>query len=199
MAKHNTKIWLFILPLVVFGGFVFMLAGRIGQTPEITTNTALYRPLPSFQLPLLSDTTRQMSNADLPKHAYILNVWGSWCPTCRVEHPFLVQLAAEGVPIVGVNYKDELSDALGYLASGGDPYLYSLQDKAGDLALDLGLMGAPESFIVDGEGRVRLHIVGELHEGNWTTSVKPCLQALDNPALDEATKDSACKAQVGGQ
>lgn len=187
---------LFLVPIVLFGLLMVMLALRLGKPTDIVANTATGRDMPSFSLPLLGDGGRVFSNDDLPNHPFILNVWGSWCPTCRVEHPFLMQLSAQGVPMVGVNYKDELSDALTYLNQHGNPFLYSLQDSKGDLALDLGLMGAPESFVVDSAGQVRLHIVGELFEGNWQNEVAPCLTALNNASLSEADKNTACQGSV---
>ncbi len=193
MTAHQKRILIFVLPLVVFVGLIVMLGMRLGKPTDITTNTAMGRDLPAFSLPLLSDSNRIMTNADLPKSPYILNIWGSWCPTCRVEHPFLMQLFNHGVPMVGVNYKDEPADAFAYLNEHKDPFMYSIQDYNGTLAMDLGLTGAPESFVVDDKGRVRLHIVGELHEQNWASEVKPCLDALNDKALDETAKNSACQ------
>lgn len=190
-----TKKLMFIVPLVAFVALLVMLGTRLGKPSDITTSTALDKPLPAFDLPLLSDTKRRMSNADLPKSPFILNVWGSWCPTCRVEHPFLLELQKAGVPMVGVNYKDELPDALAYLNEFKDPFLYSLQDLDGRFALDLGLMGAPESFVIDKDGKVRLHIIGELHQDNWTNDVKPCLDAL--AGNDKQAQAQACQS-VGG-
>lgn len=185
----NNKL-LFIIPLAIFVGLIIMLALRLGKPSDIVVSSAMNKPLPSFKLPLLNDNNKVYANQDLPKTPFILNVWGSWCPTCKIEHPFLVQLHSQGVPMVGVNYKDDPKDALTYLNEHKDPFLYSLQDYKGNFALDLGLMGAPESFIVDGKGVVRLHIVGELHEQNWQEQVKPCLDALTNN--DEATIAKVC-------
>lgn len=102
-------------------------------------------------------------------------------------------LHGQGVPMVGVNYKDELSSALNYLNDYKDPFVYSVQDYEGKLAMDLGLTGAPESFVVDKAGVVWLHIVGELHEQNWTNQVKPCMNALNDDALDQTAKTKACR------
>lgn len=178
MKKSQMRIW-FLIPLIVFAGFIIMLYMRLGQPTEIVTNTALERPVPTFELPLLSDTSRIMSNANLPKQPFLMNIWGSWCPTCIIEHPFLMQLEERGVNLVGVNYKDEIGDALGYLNRGGDPFSMSVQDLSGQFALDLGLTGAPETFVVDGEGIIRQHIVGEVNESNWQSRIMPCLMVLN--------------------
>ena len=197
MKKSQIRIW-FLIPLVIFAAFIVMLYFRLGQPTEIVTNTALERPVPAFELPLLSDTSRIMTNDNLPDQPFLMNIWGSWCPTCIIEHPFLMQLEERGVNLVGVNYKDDIGDALGYLNRGGDPFSMSIQDLSGQFALDLGLTGAPETFVVDGEGIIRQHIVGEINEGNWQSRITPCLMVLNeadksnvSPDLDQVKE--ACK------
>ena len=197
MKKSQIRIW-FLIPLIVFAGFMVMLYLRLGQPTEIVTNTALERPVPTFELPLLSDTSRIMTNDNLPDQPFLMNIWGSWCPTCIIEHPFLMQLEERGVNLVGVNYKDDIGDALGYLNRGGDPFSMSIQDLSGQFALDLGLTGAPETFVVDGEGIIRQHIVGEINESNWQSRITPCLMVLNeadksnvSPDLDQVKE--ACK------
>ncbi len=189
MNKKQMKIW-FLIPLIVFFGLVVMLYMRLGDSTTIVTNTALERPVPSFELPLLSDTSRIMTNDNLPDQPFLMNIWGSWCPTCIVEHPFLMELEQRGVTLVGVNYKDEIGNALSYLNRGGDPFLMSIQDLSGQFALDLGLTGAPETFIVDGDGVIRQHIIGEINEANWQARISPCLQVL-NEANDANTVPDA--------
>lgn len=189
MNKKQMKIW-FLIPLIVFFGLVVMLYMRLGDSTTIVTNTALERPVPSFELPLLSDTSRIMTNDNLPEQPFLMNIWGSWCPTCIVEHPFLMELEQRGVTLVGVNYKDEIGNALSYLNRGGDPFLMSIQDLSGQFALDLGLTGAPETFIVDGDGVIRQHIIGEINEANWQARISPCLQVL-NEANDANTVPDA--------
>ena len=197
MKKSQIRIW-FLIPLIIFAAFIVMLYFRLGQPTEIVTNTALERPVPAFELPLLYDTSRIMTNDNLPDQPFLMNIWGSWCPTCIIEHPFLMQLEERGVNLVGVNYKDDIGDALGYLNRGGDPFSMSIQDLSGQFALDLGLTGAPETFVVDGEGVIRQHIVGEINESNWQSRITPCLMVLNeadksnvSPDLDQVKE--ACK------
>lgn len=195
--KKQLKIW-FLIPLIVFAGFIVMLYMRLGQPTEIVTNTSLERPVPTFELPLLSDTSRIMTNDNLPDQPFLMNVWGSWCPTCVIEHPFLMKLEERGVNLVGVNYKDEIGDALGYLNRGGDPFSMSIQDLSGQFALDLGLTGAPETFVVDGEGVIRQHIIGEINESNWQSRITPCLMVLNEANKRSVSPDpsqvkEACK------
>lgn len=197
MKKSQIRIW-FLIPLIIFAAVMVMLYFRLGQPTEIVTNTALERPVPAFELPLLSDTSRIMTNDNLPDQPFLLNVWGSWCPTCIIEHPFLMQLEERGVNLVGVNYKDDIGDALSYLNRGGDPFLMSVQDLSGQFALDLGLTGAPETFVVDGKGVIRQHIIGEVNESNWQSRITPCLMVLNdandkNISPDPAQVAEACK------
>ncbi|MBH0064190.1 DsbE family thiol:disulfide interchange protein [Psychrobacter sp. SZ93C1] len=197
MNKKQLKLW-FVIPLIVFLGFVVMLYMRLGKPTDIVTNTALERPVPTFELPLLSDTSRIMTNENLPDKPFLMNIWGSWCPTCIIEHPFLMQLEERGVNLVGVNYKDDIGDALGYLNRGGDPFSMSIQDLSGQFALDLGLTGAPETFIVDGEGIIRQHIIGEINESNWQSRITPCLMVL-NEANDKNVSPELSQVQEACQ
>lgn len=193
MSKKQLKVW-FLIPLIIFVGLMIMLYMRLGKPVEIIPNTALERPVPTFELPLLSDTTRTMTNDNLPKQPFLINVWGSWCPTCIIEHPFLMQLKERGVNIVGVNYKDEIGNALSYLNQRGDPFSMSIQDLSGQFALDLGLTGAPETFVVGGDGVIRQHIIGEINEENWQNRITPCLMVLNNA---NKTGDSPDAKQIG--
>ena len=178
LRKKQLKIW-FLIPLIIFFGLIVMLYTRLGKPVAIVTNTALERPVPTFELPLLSDTSRVMTNDNLPDQPFLMNIWGSWCPTCVIEHPFLMQLEQRGVNIVGVNYKDDIGNALSYLNQRGDPFSMSIQDLSGQFALDLGLTGAPETFVVDGDGIIRQHIIGEINEANWQSRITPCLRVLN--------------------
>ena len=197
MNKKQLKLW-FLIPLIVFIGLIIMLYLRLGKPTDIVTNPALERPVPAFELPLLSATSRIMTNENLPDKPFLMNIWGSWCPTCIIEHPFLMQLEERGVNLVGVNYKDDIGDALGYLNRGGDPFSMSIQDLSGQFALDLGLTGAPETFVVDGNGIIRQHIIGEINESNWQSRITPCLMVLNeannnNVSPDPTQVAEACK------
>lgn len=172
-----------------------MFFARLGKPTEVVIDNALNRPVPTFDLPLLSDPSKNVTNADLPKTPFLINVWGSWCPTCIVEHPYLMQLHEQGVPIVGVNYKDELENANGYLADGGDPFLFSFRDYSGSFAIDLGLTGAPETFVVDSENNIRQHIIGEVAEENWKARIEPCVSLLNKLGEQQADLSAADTAK----
>ena len=174
MAKPNKRLMLFIIPLIIFMILVVMFFMRLGKPTEINTSRLVGNPLPNLSLPLLSDTTRTITKADFPDTPFIL-----------------LKLHEQGVPIIGVNYKDELSEALAYLNKNQDPFVYSVQDFTGDFALDLGLMGAPESYVVGTNGIVYQHIIGEIGEKNWD-GIQHCLTAVADDGLSDAKKIKAC-------
>lgn len=184
------RLWLWLIPLLLFVGLAILLGSRLGEDPAIQVSQMVGKPLPAFSLPNLTDGAA-LTPQDLPKTPYLLNVWGSWCPSCVVEHPMLLEIAGQGVPIVGVNYKDTQTDALSYLAKHQDPFVLNVQDEAGGLGLDLGLTGAPETFVVDAGGVIRLHLVGIVDADNWRDRLQPCLQALTQ-ALTQAGSTDAC-------
>lgn len=187
---NKKQLW-FILPLLAFLLAIGLFYTRLGKDTTVVTNTSLNRALPAFSLPKLDNPSQKVSNGDLPKQPFLLNIWASWCVTCKVEHPFLLEMAKAGVPIVGVNYKDETKDALAYLNAHQDPFTLNVQDN-GDFAIDLGLTGVPESFVVDSQGNVRQHILGEINEQRYNQQVLPCMKALRANA-DEAKILEVCK------
>jgi len=109
------------------------------------------------------------------KGSFILNVWASWCITCRVEHPFLMNLKNQGIKIIGLNYKDERSDAIQWLDKYGNPYEITVHDLKGSLALDLGVTGAPETFLVS-NGKVVAHYQGEVNDAIWSNVFLPIIK-----------------------
>lgn len=183
MALQKRQLW-FILPLLAFLLAIGLFYTRLGKDTTVQTNTSLNKQLPALKLPSLGNPSEIITQAQLPKEPYLVNVWASWCLTCKVEHPFLMQMAKAGVPIVGINYKDETKDALAYLNEHQDPFKISLVDK-GDYGIDLGLTGTPESFVVDSQGNVRQHIVGEINEERYNKRVLPCMTALRAKAAED--------------
>ena len=175
-----------LMPFIIFIGLSIVLWTRLGVDPKIVPQATTDQLLPGFHLPRLVDGQLQTA-ANLPKEPFILNVWGSWCPTCAAEQPYLLKLAKQGVVLVGVNYKDQPSDASAYLVQHGNPYLLNVQDLQGDFGVDLGVTGAPESFVVDQEHRIRLHILGEVNDSVWREQLKPCLDRLNAHGAGQCT------------
>ena len=137
----------FILPLGLFVVVVGFLAVGLERDPRLVPSPLIGKPLPAFELGSLAAPERPLTRADLDGDIYLLNVWASWCAACRVEHPLLVDLARQGqLQLVGLNYKDELEAARQWLVERGDPYRLSLHDPTGQLGLDLGVYGVPETF-----------------------------------------------------
>tara|TARA_B100001093_G_C26822713_1_gene1012597 strand:- start:1530 stop:2069 length:540 start_codon:yes stop_codon:yes gene_type:complete len=173
----SSRFKLFI-PLIIFtviAAVFFRLESRIvsGEyDPSLLPSALIGHPVPEFSLASLS-TNRQLTSSDLPKQAYIINVWASWCISCRVEHSYLNALSQKGIKIIGLNYKDRPVDALQWLERLGNPYLFNLSDINGQLGLDLGVYGAPENYIVGADGIIRYRHVGILDDKVWRDKIAP--------------------------
>jgi cytochrome c biogenesis protein CcmG/thiol:disulfide interchange protein DsbE len=159
--------WKRWLPLAVFAALALLLFAGIQlnrvRDPNAIPSPLIGKPLPAFSLPTLHEPSRVVTQADLLGAPYLLNVWGSWCPECRVEHPVIDALARSGrLRVVGYNYKDAPDDAKRWLQQFGDPYALILADEDGRSAIDFGIYGAPETFLVDAQGVVRYKHIGAL-------------------------------------
>ncbi|MBL4820074.1 MAG: DsbE family thiol:disulfide interchange protein [Gammaproteobacteria bacterium] len=136
------------------------------------------KPLPEFQLEDVYDN-HLVGKQDLPDEMFLLNVWGSYCLPCLVEHPTLIRLSEENIiPIVGINYKDEQDAALDWLDTNGDPFSFSIMDVQGRLGIDLGVYGAPETFLIDKNGLIRYRHVSVIDEQAWKEIFVPAIEAL---------------------
>lgn len=165
------------LPLIIFVVMAAFLFRGLALDPQALPSALIDRPLPTFDLPAL-DEAQQLGREDLLGEVALLNVWATWCVSCRVEHPYLMQLAASGVPIYGINYKDEDAAATRWLEELGNPYRANIADREGSLGLDLGVYGAPETYLVDAQGVVRYRHVGVVDEQVWQTVLQPLYQQL---------------------
>lgn len=138
------------------------------------------KPAPQMDLPLLHDPGRRLTLADLRGAPFVMNVWGSWCPECRVEHPVITRFAlSKRVRFIGYNLKDEPADALRWLEQFGNPYLMVAADVDGRQALDWGIYGAPETFLVDAQGIVRWKHVGPVSDEIIADELLPLLEKLE--------------------
>lgn len=160
------------LPLILFAVLAGLLYLGLGRDPRTLPSALLDRPVPAFRLIRLADGQLQDETV-LHGEARLLNVWGTWCAACRDEHPYLVQLAQQGVPIVGLNYKDDPARAREWLQRLGDPYELVLVDADGRFGLELGIYGAPETYLIDSQGIIRHRHVGVLDEQVWQTRIEP--------------------------
>ena len=177
------KRWKLFLPLFTFLAFcMLLLAGLFIDNKTVLPSALLDREMPAFSLTRLEEG-EQITDSDLKGEVFLLNIWGSWCPACKVEHPKLVQLAEQGVRIIGVNYKDDPRQAARLLERQGNPYLYNIQDPEGRLGLDLGVYGSPEAFVVDHEGIIRYKHVGIVDARVWNGEIKPLYENLESERL----------------
>jgi len=171
-----------LLPLIAFVAMAFLLWIGLGNADRktIIPSPLIDKPAPAFNLPVLGQTDRSVSRADLEGQIYLLNVWASWCYACRIEHQTITDLANSGlVPVYGLNWKDDSSDAQAWLARFGDPYKLSLADISGRTGIDFGVYGAPESFVIDGEGKIRYKYIGPLNEDIVSQEIIPIVEQIN--------------------
>jgi cytochrome c biogenesis protein CcmG, thiol:disulfide interchange protein DsbE len=151
------------IPLALFGVTAAFLAVGLTLDPRELPSPLIGKRAPAFALPLLHQPDKVFSHDEMLGTVWVLNVWASWCVSCREEHAALTALArAGGAPVVGLNYKDEAEQALAWLGRFGDPYALSLYDREGRLGMDYGVYGMPETFVIDRKGVVRYKRVGIL-------------------------------------
>lgn len=177
-----------IFALVIIGLFFVGLMGLLyygvqqsGRAGRDALPSALIgKPAPAFDLPLLHEPGKRVTSADLAGQPYVMNVWGSWCPECRVEHPVLTKFAlTKRVRFIGYNLKDEREEALRWLEQFGNPYMMVLADVEGRTAIDWGISGAPETFLVDGKGIVRWKHVGAIDDTIIARQLIPALEKIE--------------------
>lgn len=169
----------FLIPVAIFILLGVLLAYGLKLDPRKIPSPLIGKPVPTFALPSVADPKRTVRSEDLRGRAYLLNVWASWCVACREEHPFLVELKqANAIPIIGLNYKDQRTDALNWLGTLGDPYELSVSDLHGHVGIELGVYGVPETFVVDKAGVIRYKHIGPLTPEVWRTKLVPVLKEM---------------------
>jgi len=167
-----------LLPVIVFAFLVVFFWRGLSLDPQKLPSVQVGQPLPEFKLPILKDQTKNLTPANLRGKISLLNVWASWCSACIEEQVFLIQLAQQGMPIYGLNYKDDSAKAAQWLVQWGNPYRLIGTDKTGKVAIDLGVYGAPETFLIDKHGIIRFRHVGVLDEKSWTQDFIPQIESL---------------------
>lgn len=169
-----------ILPLIAFMALAALLFVGVrmnsGKDTSAIPSPLIGKPAPALNLPELQMPESRLASSELKGRAFVLNVWGSWCVSCRVEHPIITDLAKSGAIVVGYNYKDTPEDASRWLAQFGNPFALILQDTDGRAALDWGIYGAPETFVIDADGIVRFKHVGPLTAEVVTDKILPLLK-----------------------
>ncbi|MGH8434025.1 MAG: DsbE family thiol:disulfide interchange protein [Pseudomonas sp.] len=171
-----------LLPLAVFLiGALFLYRGLFLDPSELPS-ALIGKPVPAFSLPSV-EGEKPLTQADLLGKPALLNVWATWCVSCRVEHPVLNKLAQQGVRVYGVNYKDDNAAALKWLKEFHNPYQLNIRDEQGSLGLNLGVYGAPETFLIDSKGIIRHKFVGVIDERVWREQLAPLYQGLVDEAV----------------
>jgi cytochrome c biogenesis protein CcmG/thiol:disulfide interchange protein DsbE len=169
---------LMLLPLAIFLMVAVFLYRGLFLDPTELPSALIGKPLPSFSLPSVEDPQQLVSAEEIKGKPALVNVWATWCVACKVEHPVLNKLSSQGVVIHGVNYKDENAAAQKWLKDFHDPYQLNIRDEQGTLGLDLGVYGAPETFLVDKHGIIRHKYVGVIDERVWREQLAALYQAL---------------------
>lgn len=167
--RERLKLFVPLLLFVVLAGLLYL---GLGRDPRALPSALVDRPLPALRLAAL-DEGRVMDAAELRGQAWLLNVWATWCAACRDEHPYLLELASQGVTIVGLDYKDDPGRARDWLRRLGNPYRTVLIDADGRFGLELGVYGAPETYLIDPDGVVRYRHVGVLDAAVWREQIEP--------------------------
>jgi cytochrome c biogenesis protein CcmG, thiol:disulfide interchange protein DsbE len=169
--------WPLLLFLALAG--VLVLALRREGDPQALPSPLIGKPIPSFALGRLQADQPTVSPQQFKGQVWLLNVWASWCTTCREEHPTLLKLAADsGVPVVGLNYQDKPDPAQAWLAQHGNPFTQVAMDADGRVGIDLGVVGVPETFVIDREGRIRHKVTGALTPEIVQTRLLPLIKEL---------------------
>ncbi|MCE2029960.1 DsbE family thiol:disulfide interchange protein [Sessilibacter corallicola] len=170
--------WKLFIPLAVFLALSVLFYRGLFLDPTELPSALIDKPVPEFELASLGQPGQTIENEDLLGKPYLLNVWATWCVSCRYEHPYLIQLAEQGVNIYGINYKDDTDEAVRWLERLGDPYQMNIVDQDGRLGVDLGVFGAPETYVVDSQGVIRYKHVGVVNQEVWQSTMAPIYSQL---------------------
>ena len=162
-----------VLPILIFLVILYFLYSGLNKDPTLIPSPLLGKPVPTFSSVTLIDN-HKINNNDLLGQIYILNVWGSWCYACSIEHNHLIDIYSRGtIKIYGLNYKDNRDSAIKWLKERGNPYKKNIYDSNGDIAIDFGVYGAPETFLIDKDGTIISKHVGPIDENYYNEVILP--------------------------
>ena len=170
----------YLIPLVIFVVLVIFLGIGLGLNPREVPSPLIGKPAPQFELVQLHQQDKKFARNDMLGKVWLLNVWASWCVSCREEHPLLMELATAGtVAMVGLNYKDRRDEALAWLKQFGDPYALSIVDADGRVGIDFGVYGVPETFVIDKAGMIRFKQIGPVTPQALKDKILPLIRQLE--------------------
>ena len=166
------------IPLALFVGLSLVLLLGLDKDPTELPSALVGEAFPVFNLPSLKDEQNVVTEQDFNGEVVLVNVWATWCFACRIEHPMLNKLSEQGVKIIGLNYKDQRAGALAWLVERGDPYQFNIFDAKGSLGIDLGVYGAPETYLVDADGIIRHRRVGVVDDRVWESEFRAIYEQI---------------------
>ncbi len=173
------KRFVLFAPLLIALIIGVVLYWGIGKDPTKLESARLGKPVPEFDLVSLQDPSKRLDTSIWKGQVVLLNVWATWCPTCKAEHPWLMEISqATDVPVYGLDYKDEKEAALEWLEKLGNPYVETIFDEQGSLGLNLGVYGAPETYVLDKKGIIRYRHVGAVNGDVWKNTLLPLVNQL---------------------
>lgn len=174
------------IPVIIFVAMAAAMWRGLSLDTRTLPSALLDQPLPEFEMRTLQEGDQLVTEADLPDEPFLLNIWGSYCIPCLQENPIFMEARANDVvPIIGVNYKDREQAALEWLDDNGNPFTMNIVDPEGRYGIDLGVYGAPETFIVDGDGVIRYKHIGTIDWQAWEDEIMPALAAVREGTLSE--------------
>jgi cytochrome c biogenesis protein CcmG/thiol:disulfide interchange protein DsbE len=179
---QRLKLFIPLIGFVMVAVFFYVMVNRIDQgeyNPQTLPSALVNKPFPAFSLNQLEQMDRTLTEKDMLGNISLVNVWATWCPSCHIEHGYLNYLSSQlGITIYGVNYKDKAPAAQRWLKTKGNPYSFNIFDPQGYLGLDMGVTGAPETYLIDHRGFVRMRFQGPLNETVWQEKFKPMIEQL---------------------
>ena len=170
-----------LVPVAIAALFGLFLWGLLNPSPNLPS-VLIGKPVPQFVLPPITGRTEGFSTADLQGKVALVNFFASWCVPCRAEHPFVTELARNGVPVYGINYKDKAADALAWLAELGDPFTRIGADTDGREGIEFGVYGLPETFVVASDGTIAYRVVGAITRATMDQTLLPLIRDLQRKA-----------------
>jgi len=176
---NRRRILTLSIPLIIFLAGCFFLFKGLYTDPRKLESVLVGENVPEFSSPDIYQLDKIHGTEIFKKQKLLLNVWATWCPTCYAEHQYLNQLAAEGIYIIGMNYKDNHRKAIKWLTDLKDPYQISLFDEKGMLGLDLGVYGAPETFFINSKGVIQYRHVGDINAQNWKNELSAIYENME--------------------
>ena len=173
--------WIYLLPLGILLLLVLLFYFGLGLNPRLVPSPLIGQAVPQFSLPALKNTNEVFTQSTLEREISLLNVWATWCVSCKREHPTLMKIAATNeVPVYGLLYKDEPYKAVQWLEKRGDPYRANAVDADGKAGIEWGVYGTPETFVIDGLGIIRYKHIGPISWQDWKTILLPLVRSLRN-------------------